>query len=315
MEDLADGIKREFGKEFDAAAPRRALNNFKWQLPDTLPASGKPGVLTAEVHTFGQVFAGCFYDTVRNVFAMQSKQDQLNLLKAARIAGKLLIDAAREAPETPRFFQAIGRGMVLADQKLNDGAHRDAIGEAFKRHNIALGSAAMLSPRAALAGAAPRMTGKRGASLTATTRDDLKKRLGASSTARLVITPRSIGDARVVEATHRREVPLGDLSKDLKGVVAFAAEPMLVGTSGKRAALVSAMPDAGTTHEEVQTFVKTLLETDSIAFAGESEAVPTRGFRAAGSRRGAAAKPRKQQPTHVIRQRGGQKVLERIRFI
>jgi hypothetical protein len=317
MEDLSDGIKREFGAEFDASAPRRALNNFKWQLPDTLPSSGKPGVLTAEVHTYGQVFAGCFYDTVRNVFAMQPKQDQANLWKAAEIVGKLLIDATRDAAETPRFFQAIGRGMVLADQKLNNGEHRVAIGDAFNRHALKLGSAAMLAPRASLAGSAPNITGKRGAILTSSTREDLKRRIGAPPTARLSVTARSIGDDTIAEATHRREVPLGDLSKDLKGVVAFAAEQVLVGSSGKRAALVSAMPDVSITTNEVETFVKTLLETDSIAFDGESASTPpTRGFRAAaGPRRGAAAKPHRRLPTHVIRQKGEQKVLERLRFV
>lgn len=317
MEDLADGIKRENGADFDASAPRRALNNFKWQLPDTLPTSGKPGVLTAEVHCFGQVFAGCFYDTLRNVFAMQPKQDEANLWKAAQIAGKLLVDATRDAPETPRFFQAIGRAMVLADIKLNDGAHRAAIGDAFKRHAIALGSAAMLAPRASLAGSAPKFSGKRGASiLTASTREDLKRRIGAPSTARLSVTARSIGDDTFVEATHRREVQLGGLSKELKGVVAFAAEPVLVGSSGKRAALVSAMPDVSVTTDEVQTFVKTLLEADAIAFDDETvSAPPLRGFRAAGPTKTAAAKPRRRLPTHVIRQRGSQKVLERVRFV
>ena len=317
MEDLADGIKREFGATFDAAAPRRALNNFKWQLPDSLPASGKPGVLTSEVHTFGQVFAGCFYDTVRNIFAMQSKQDQANLWKAAVIAGKLLIDATREAPETPRFFQAIGRAMVLADQKLNNGDHRTAIGDAFNRHALKLGSAAMLAPRASLAGSAPKVTGKRGASiLNSSTREDLKRRIGAAPTARLSVSARSIGDDTIAEATHRREVHLGDLSKDLKGVVAFAAEQVLVGSSGKRAALVSAMPDASITTNEVQTFVKSLLETDAIAFEDESASTaPTRGFRAAGPTKSAAAKPRRRLPTHVIRQKGAQKVLERLRFV
>lgn len=316
MEDLADGIKRENGATFDASAPRRALNNFKWQLPDSLPTSGKPGVLTSEVHTFGQVFAGCFYDTVRNIFAMQSKQDQANLWKAAQIAGKLLIDATREAPETPRFFQAIGRAMVIADQKLNNGEHRVAIGDAFNRHALKLGSAAMLAPRASLAGAAPKMTGKRGSILTASTRDDLKRRIGAPPSARLSVTARSIGDDTIAEATHRREVPLGDLSKDLKGVVAYAAEQVLVGSSGKRAALVSAMPDANSTTDEVQTFVKSLLESDAIAFDDDSaSAAPTRGFRAAGPTRSATAKPRRRLPTHVIRQRGSQKVLERLRFV
>ena len=320
MEDLADGIKRENGADFDASAPRRALNNLQWQLPDSLPESGTPKDLTAEVHNFGRVFAGCFYDILRNVFAMQSKKKEADLWKAAQITGKLLIDGTRDAQETPRFFQSVGRAMVLADQKLNGGAHRAAIGDAFARHAIKLGSAAMLSPRASLAGAAPKATGKRGASiLAATTREDLKRRIGAPPTARLSVTARSIGDDRIVEATHHREVPLGDLSADLKGVVALAAEPVLVGSSGKRAAIVSAMPEVGVTNNEVEKYVKTLLASDAIAFEGESSAVPMRGFRSSGTprgaTRGATAKPHRRLPTHVIRKRGNQKVLERIRFV
>src|ERR1700741_2846235 len=118
MEDLADGTKRERGADFDSSAPRHALNNFQWQLPSTLPKPGKPSLLTQEVHSFGRVFAGCFYDALRNIFASQPKQDQASLWKAAQTVGKLLAAASREATETPRFFQSIGRAMVLADKKL-----------------------------------------------------------------------------------------------------------------------------------------------------------------------------------------------------
>jgi hypothetical protein len=316
MEDLADGTKRDSGADFDGSAPRNALNNFKWQLPTTLPKSGKPSVLTSEVHSFGRVFAGCFYDTIRNVFSAQAKKDQANLWQAAQTVGKILTAAAREAPETPRFFQAVGRAMVLADQKINSGANRSAISDAFTKHAIALGSAAMLAPRSSLAGGAPKMGGKKGAAiLTATTRDDLKRRIGAPPTARMSVTTRSIGDQQVAEATHHREVSLGALSKDLKGVVVFAAEPVLVGSSGKRAAMISAMPDENVTTDEVHTFVQTLLENDRIAFGDESLSAPaTRGFRAAATKT-AAAKSRRHLPTHVIRVKGSQKVLQRIRFI
>ena len=316
MEDLADGIKRENGADFDASAPRNALNNFKWQLPTTLPTSGKPSVLTSEIHSFGRVFAGCFYDTVRNVFSAQGKKDQANLWRAAQTVGTILTAAAREAPETPRFFQSVGRAMILADQKVNKGANRTAISDAFTQHGIALGSAAMLAPRSSLAGAAPKMGGKKGAAiLTATTRDDLKRRIGAPPTSRMSVTTRSIGDQQVAEATHHREVPLEALSKELKGVVVFAAEPMLVGASGKRAAMLSAMPDENVTTDEVHTFVQTLLENDRIAFGDDSLVAPaTQGIRAAGAM-AAAAKPRRPLPTHVIRMRGDQKVLQRIRFI
>jgi Fungalysin metallopeptidase (M36) len=316
MEDLADGFKRDSGADFDASGPRRALNNFKWQLPTTLPTSGKPAVLTSEIHSFGRVFAGCFYDALRNVFARQVKQDQANLWKAAQTVGKLLTAGAREAPETPRFFQSVGRAMVLADEKLNKGANRSALTAAFTRHGISLGTAAMLTPRSSLAGAAPNMGKKKGAAiLTPTTRDDLKRRIGAAPTARLSVIARSIGDESIAEATHHREISLGSLSKDLAGVVVFAAEPVLVGTSGKRAAIVSAMPDENVTTDEVHTFVQTLLEADSIEFDGGPSTAGTRGIRSAGAMSAAAEKPRRTLPTHIIRKRGNQKVLERIRFV
>ncbi len=316
MEDLADGTKREHGVDFDSSAPRHALNNFKWQLPAALPKRGKPSVLTSEMHSFGRVFAGCFYDSLRNIFTSQPKQDQVNLWKAAQTLGKLLAEAAREAPETPRFFQSVGRAMVLADQKLNEGANKTAIVDAFTRHDISLGSAAMLAPRSSLAGAPPKMKGKRGASiLTTSTREDLKRLIGAPPKARLTVSARSIGDEQIAEATHYREVSLAALSKDLKGVVTFAAEPVLIGSSGKRAAVVSNLPNEGTTTDEVHTFVSTLLESDAIEFDESRTAAPTKGFRAAGPVGGEAPAPRRPLPTHVIRMRGNQKVLERIRFV
>ena len=317
MEDLADGTKRAHGDDFDSSAPRQALNNFKWQLPSSLPKRGKPSLLTSEAHSFGRVFAGCFYDALRNIFANQPKQDQANLWKAAQTLGKLLATAAREAQETPRFFQSIGRAMVLADQKLNEGVNKTAIVDAFTRHNLSLGSAAMLAPRSSLAGAPPKMKGKRGASILMTsTRKDLKRLIGAPPKARLAVSARSIGDEQIAEATHYREVSLASLSKDLKGVVTFAAEPVLVGSSGKRAAVLSNLPNEGTTTDEVHTFVSTLLEADAIDFDETSRtAAPTRGFRAAGSVGAEATRPRRPLPTHVIRMRGNQKVLERIRFV
>lgn len=317
MEDLADGTKRERGADFDGSAPRHALNNFKWQLPDTLPKRGKPSLLTSEVHSFGRVFAGCFYDALRTIFANQPKQDQANLWKAAQTLGKILTAAAREAPETPRFFQSVGRAMVLADQKFNEGTNKSAIVDAFTRHDISLGTAAMLAPRSSLAGAPPKMKGKRGASiLTTATRDDLKRLIGAPPKARLTVSARSIGDEQIAEATHYREVSLAALSKDLRGVVTFAAEPILIGSSGKRAAVVSNLPNEGTTTDEVHTFVSTLLESDAIDFDESSRtAAPARGFRATSPVSGEATVPRRPLPTHVIRLRGNQKVLERIRFV
>jgi hypothetical protein len=318
MEDLADGTKREYGANFDGSAPRRALNDFKWQLPTTLPTSGKPSVLTSEVHSFGRLFSGCFYDAIRNIFLASSSRTPASLWKAAQVAGKLLVAGARQAPETARFFQSVGRAMILADQSANQGANRDALRAAFTRHEIALGSAAMLAPRASLPGPAPKLGGaKRGGILTATTRDDLKRRIGAPPSSRMSVTRRSIGGVEVAEATNYRNVALGDLSRDLRDVVIVVAEPMLIGSSGKRAALLSSMPQESVTTDEVHTFVQTLLEKDSISFDRDDSATPVaRGIRSAGARRSATeTQPRRRLPTHTVRLRGDKKVLERIRFV
>lgn len=302
-EDLSDGVKRALGANHPAAAPRHAFNNFKFQLPTTLPRSGPPAVLTSEIHSFGRVFSGCFYDVIRNIFAASTTKSQTTLLAAAATAGKLLIAGAKRAPVTPRFFQAVGRAMVLEDQATNAGANRQAVIDAFGRHNITLGSTAMLATRASLAGAAPKLSARaKGPILSAATTRDLKRRIGAAPNARLSVEPLDIGEETVAQAVHSREVPLRDVSSLLKGVVAIAPEPVLVGAAGARAAVVSALPDASTTIDEVHTFVETLLKHNRIEFEGRARAV-------------AAAQKVGELPTHRVVTRGGKKILTRIRFI
>ncbi len=92
-EDLSDGVRRELGPNHPAAQPRHALNSFRWQLPTTLPPSGPPQVLSSEVHSFGRVFSGCFYDTIRNIFASSANKTEATLSAVAQTAGKLLIAA------------------------------------------------------------------------------------------------------------------------------------------------------------------------------------------------------------------------------
>lgn len=126
-EDLSDGVRRALGVQHPASAPRHAFNFFNWQLPSTLPVNGPPRVLTSEIHSFARVFSGCFFDLVGTLWDSQSFWRHRALWAAGQKAGQLLIAAARSAPETPRFFQAVGRAMILADQQLNGGDNRAAI--------------------------------------------------------------------------------------------------------------------------------------------------------------------------------------------
>src|SRR5262249_35439389 len=125
QEDLADGVRREFGPTHPASLPRRAFNNFQWQLPTTLPTTGGPNDFTSEVHSFSLVFPCCFYDPIRFMFDGVPVKDEAALLLTVQTAARLLIAGAKATPAS-RFYREVGRSMVLADS----GANKTAIGKA-----------------------------------------------------------------------------------------------------------------------------------------------------------------------------------------
>jgi hypothetical protein len=302
-EDVADGVLRHSGASDPHSAPRRAFNTFRWEIPINLAGVGPPSLLTSEPHSFSRVFTGCFYDTICNIFAEQPGQTEQELFAAAQIAGRLLVAGAQRAPEVARFFQAVGRAMILADEASNGGRHHVAIRNAFASHNIVLGSSAMLAPTTALAGNPPTIsTTTNKALISPDSRQHLLQRIGAKAGSRLRVVKTELAGQLVAKAIHRRSVVLGVLDRQLKGVVVPAVESVLVGESAKRAAILGQLPDPMTTVEEVHHFVRTLLKHGALELK---------------ERHRAAGHKRKEEPflfTHAIRTRGGQRVMTRIRF-
>jgi hypothetical protein len=316
---LSAAIKKEFGN-VNPSEPRHALNNFKWQLPSTLQP-GKfedpPNLLTREAHNFSRVFSGAFYDVLRGIFVASGQGTEAALADAAAKSGKLLVTAVRATPETTRYFQAIGRAMVIADGQQNDGANREAIGKAFADHGIMLGSAAMVAPTAALAGPPPRLT-RTAATISATTLADLRERIRTRRGARFEVRARPTLGEGIAEAVHRREVSLGKLHSALRGVVGYAAESVLVGSSGRRAAILGGLPESNRTEDEVTAFVETLLKNGRIALGRRTAPAAKRGTRGGRTALVAGAATDGSRPTpytHVIRSVGGKKVLTRVRYL
>ena len=304
MESLANAT-RDASRDDNAAVPRRGRNRYRWTLPTELPDDGGPGVLINEDHSFGQVFVGCFYDTLRNVFRASPRPDAAALGRAAVLVGRLLARAAQKAAITPRFFQAVGRAMSLEDDALHGRAHHEAIRLAFRAHGILLGSVVTLAPRATLRGAAPKRVSGRKAVIAEATLDDLRARLSVPARTAMTVRSYDLGGTRVAEASHLRAVPLRGLSRRLHDVVALGPEPALVGSSNKAAAVLGALPDAQTTSDEVRSFVAGLVRRGAIAF-------DPRVVKAARPARG-AMRPHG-TITHVVVDRRGKKVLERVRF-
>jgi len=242
------------------------------------------------------------YDLIANIFAAQTSKTEATLLAAARMAGGILVGGTRTAAITPRFFQSIGRAMVLADGQLNGGAHRDRIGAAFQRHNIMLGTNAMLAPSMVLEGRAPKAR-KRGVTLGTDAQDDLAKRLGARR-GTLSVEPQELAGEPVARVVHERPVALGSVDPRLRGVTVTATIPVVVGASGTRAAVLGALPDTTAAEREAQAFVASLLRHGQIIF-GEPRS--TRGVLGRG-------RARVEHGTHRVVSVRGKKVLERVCF-
>ena len=275
----------------NASVPRHAFNTFKYQIPSTLPSNGGPGALINEVHSFGMVFSGCFWDLIANIFNAGAQKDAAALANAAHLAGRILIAGARQVVVTPRFMQSMGRAMTLADQTLNAGANRNHIRDAFVRHDILLGSNAMLAPAAVLDGATPS-----GGALSAASRKDLARRLGSPRGTRFAVQMMGDMGADTVSAVQTRGVALGSLNVKLKGVMAMAHETVMVGNSGGRAAVMGALPNAANTDSEVLAFVESLLVHKRLQLPG--------------SKGGEYPK----HTTHAVKSVAGKKVLTRVRF-
>jgi len=306
-EDLSWTVLKVKGASWNPSKPRQARNKFRWALPSTLPDDGPGGTLINEPHSFGQIFTGCFYDAIGLLFAGGAKTEA-GLWTAASKTAQALFAAAKAAAITPRFFQAIGRAMALHDTSAA-GSVRDVIGKAFAGHGIALGAAAAAVPRATVAGSRLRRGAVASPALMASTVTDLRARLGAVRGTSLQVRSVMLGDQRLVEASHQRRIDLSGLAGYLQGVSALGSEPVLVAPVRGAMAIMSSMPDADATHDEVHAFVKGLVARNEIAHAGNKAASPQR-------KRGAvAAAPVAAQPlTHRIVKQHGDALLRRVRF-
>jgi hypothetical protein len=305
-ENLARGI-RLLAPNHNAAEVRHAFNTFQFQLPETLPMDGGPGELINEVHSFGMLFSGCFYDLIAGIFASRSAATEGNLLAAVRTAGSLLMAGAASAVITPRFFQSVGRAMELADDRANGGANRPLIRRAFQGHNIMLGANALLAPKTVLAGRPPSLD--RAASVGASTRRDLAARLGVSAGTRPAIRPVELSGRRFAQVVHTQRVALGSVDRRLRGVTMPAAMPVLVGASGGRAAVIGDIPEPVSTEQEVHAFVASLVKHGQIEFGGAAA-------RGAAARAGAPSRRKKPMSaeTHRVVSSGRARTLERVRF-
>lgn len=310
---IAESVAEAFAGSYPANDPatiaRQCNNELKWSIPTTLPPTAPGAALSMEPHSFGRIFAGCFYDVIRNIYEGGDAHTPDGLLTATRAAGQLLANAIKVAPEVRRFFQAVGRAMILLDEGSADGGrHHLAVRDAFSRHDVALGSAAMLAPTVSLEGPAPTV-GVRGASsraLSPKTRRELCRNVNTPHHTRISLKPTHFGKRLISEASYRREVALENLDKQLTGVIAKVNEVVLLGKTRNQCMVLDQLPSAAATEREVVALVETLLNLDCLLLQGRAKTKRRMKDKTKASRYNS--------PTHSVRKQGKNQVIRRLRF-
>lgn len=298
-------------------APRQALNTLTWHIPTA----------NDEIHDFGQIFTGCFYDIIRLLFSESKNKSEKTLWNSTKKAARLLFSAVRKAQVTPRYFQAIGRVMEI--DSATDARLHTAVKSAFAAHGFMLGSASILSPNSRLKGAVV----TRSAHSWAPSKDalaDLRSRTGADPSVQLGLRNVRLAGRELVEASYPRAVEIKGIGPAfLDGVQAIVPEGVLLGRiaaaiSGPRGAvarredgvaIMSAIPDPVAIENEVMEFVGSLIQRHQIAPA----TVQKQRFNAIASvgMRGADEETNADQATtthQVVVAENGVRVIERLRF-
>lgn len=338
-EQLSFAIARAISPNHNASKPRRALSSFQWALPQTLPDDGRPEALINEIHSFGQLTSGCYYELIREIFlGNQAHQGgEQGLLQACQTATKLLAQAAMAAPIRPRFLETIGRTMILVDRSQFNAANEAFIRAAFQRHGIALSVTSFLAPRVALGPgrAEPRrLTGTRRAAasagdyLTAPAKRLLNSLMDVDPKAKQATTAFGPSGDDTAQVTTQRTVDLTGVSDRLANVKCYTPYSTLVGTSGGAPAVLGAIDPAAMISSEVRAYVATLVRRGQVDFTRpgaakravgkaakkQAKGKAKKGKAAKRAKRGAGYLSQDNRPTHVLRQRGADVVIERVNF-
>jgi hypothetical protein len=116
---------------------RDAVNPFNYVQPERLPQKARVDELSAEPHSFSQVFLAAWYDFMVSIYEREAAQMPRKdaLAKARDVAGAYLFEGARVAPAIPRFYRGIYQAMIAVD-KATQGGYATLLNKAFGRRRI-----------------------------------------------------------------------------------------------------------------------------------------------------------------------------------
>jgi hypothetical protein len=136
-EELGFGIRQRNPQRADPDCLRNAVNAFFYRDPATLPTDAPASALSSSPHSFSRVFTSAFYDAFAGMVLIDNPAPtQQSLQKVSRDAGRLIIEAVRNAPVVPNYFSQVAAQLLAVDQARFNRKYRDVIKGAFVRHGI-----------------------------------------------------------------------------------------------------------------------------------------------------------------------------------
>lgn len=112
-------------------------NNFSYVNPSTLPQNTNNDGLSSEIHSFSRIFSSVWYDIFVTIF--NSEKQFLSIKEAVRSSRdkcfKWLVKGILSSPKTPRYFEAVARGMSMA-AKADKSPYNEVITDIFTSRKI-----------------------------------------------------------------------------------------------------------------------------------------------------------------------------------
>ena len=160
-EELGWGIRQIRPQSVEPDCLRNAVNSFFYRDPATLPPAAPASLLSSAPHSFSRIFTAAFYDAFAGMVTTDNPAPTVqSLQRVTRDAGRLLVDAIRNAPVVPSYFSQVAAQMIAADEARFARKYRDVLKGAFVRHGVlSLEAAASIVGRPAPVAAAAGIAG------------------------------------------------------------------------------------------------------------------------------------------------------------
>ena len=94
--------------------------------------------LSAESHSFCEIFTGAFYDAIVNVFKSGEERTPEALSQAAEQMGRVLTLGTQMANPARARYHDVAQAMLAAEQALYGGQHHEALAAALTGRGLAV---------------------------------------------------------------------------------------------------------------------------------------------------------------------------------